>query len=190
MAANPVGRWCSCGCGQSIDHLSNQARYLPEFRKPKPRFCACQCGASIDHLHQNAKYLPDCLMVKQKMRIRTRVDRPRATVTKVCIIEGCSNMVLHARRDSVRCTGCQLIHERGQKVSKQRRVYAHPKPGPKLAGEPEYVPTIHCKECCGLPHRRPHKWRCPVCREEWQEEPRPEQVMLRSSAGTTSDAGK
>jgi hypothetical protein len=166
MAANPIGRWCACLCGASIDHLSNQARYTPECRK------------ALDKLKERERY---------------RAKKP--TVSRPCINEGCAGLVLNVRKDSVRCKPCQIIHERSKKNrldqnGKRKRTVAHSHPGPKSPNDPAYVPTIHCKECYGLPHRRPHKWRCATCRQEWAPEQRPEQPILRSSAGTASDAGK
>lgn len=33
MAAQPIGRFCECGCGQSIDHMSPHARFLPPCKR-------------------------------------------------------------------------------------------------------------------------------------------------------------
>lgn len=33
MAAQPIGRYCQCGCGQSIDHMRIDAMYLPTCKR-------------------------------------------------------------------------------------------------------------------------------------------------------------
>lgn len=164
MAANPVGRFCACLCGASIDHLPGNCVRMPQCQRtynrqsnmlgkralrangrPRGRECECGCGSSIDHMSINAKYLPECKALARKLFRSTR-DRPE--------------------NDTERKTP--------KPISSTQRVHT----------------SKCCRECCGLPHRRPHMWRCKVCLQPWEPELRPEQSLLCSSGGTAASHGR
>lgn len=129
MAANPVGRLCECNCGGSIDHMTNNARYLPACRlrirnanaraktvamaKVRPvRFCACQCGAEITHMRSDALRTRENeshkrVHVQSGMRLPTDPEYIPTIHCKVCFgLTWARTPDRMVANDTWRCKGC------------------------------------------------------------------------------------